>query len=163
GFEAVPLDQVMRAIEGARSLRMVILDACRNNPFVSAMRKTSGAGRDVGRGLARVEPDAATLVAYSAKDGTIASDGDGANSPFATALAAHLVEPGVEVDRVLRLVHDDVLDATGKKQEPFVYGALPGRQSFYFVPPAETAGPKTGGDVPKVVPPVEPPPASTAA
>src|SRR5260221_7276896 len=77
GFEAVPLDQVMSAIEGARTLRLVILDACRNNPFVTAMHKSANAGRGVGRGLARVEPDPSTLVAYSARDGTIAADGNG--------------------------------------------------------------------------------------
>jgi hypothetical protein len=146
GFEAVPVDQVMSAIEGAHSLRMVILDACRNNPFLAGMEKSAGTGRDIGRGLALVEPEQATLVAYSAKAGTIASDGEGANSPFAAALATHLVEPGVEVDKVFRLVRDDVLDATGRKQEPFVYGSLPGRQSFYFVPP--DAGTHSG-DLPR--------------
>jgi hypothetical protein len=153
GFEAVPLDQVRSAIEGANSLRMIILDACRNNPFVAVMQRSAGVGRDIGRGLARVEPDQGTLIAYAAREGTIASDGNGTNSPYASALASHLVEPGVEVDRLFRLVRDDVLDATGKKQEPFVYGSLSGRQSFYFVPPGEA-----GVDVPKVIPKVEPNP-----
>jgi len=141
GFEAVPIDQVMGAIEGARSLRMVILDACRNDPFLATMKRSAGAGRDIGRGLALVEPEQASLVAFAAKAGTIAADGDGADSPFATALAKHLTEPGVEVNKLFRLVRDDVLDATGRKQEPFVYGSLPGRQDFYFRPPAPAASP----------------------
>jgi len=153
GFEAVPVDQVMSAIDGARALRMVILDACRNNPFAVAMQKRSGAGRDIGRGLALIEPAKATLVAYSAKAGTIALDGEGADSPFAAALATHLVEPGVEVDKLFRLVRDDVLEATGNKQEPFVYGSLPGRQSFYFVPPGPGGN---GGEQGKPAP--NPPP-----
>jgi uncharacterized caspase-like protein/SH3-like domain-containing protein len=157
GFEAVAADQVMRAIEGARSLRMLILDACRNNPFIAAMKRSASGGRDIGRGLAAVEPTQATLVAYSAKAGTIASDGNGADSPFATALAAHLVEPGVEVDKVFRLVRDDVLDATGNQQEPFVYGSLPGRQSFYFVPP------KGGAPGPDQALPVGSPPGAGTA
>jgi uncharacterized caspase-like protein len=75
-LEAVPISQVMRAIDGARLLRLVILDACRNNPFSAAMKRTAGEGRDIGRGFARIEPDRGTLVVYSAKEGTIAADGD---------------------------------------------------------------------------------------
>ena len=96
------------------------------------MERTAGEGRDIGRGLARIEPSRGTVVVYSAKEGTIAADGEGADSPFASALAQHLTDPGVEVDKLFRLVRDDVLDATGNKQEPFVYGSLPGRQDFYF-------------------------------
>jgi tetratricopeptide (TPR) repeat protein len=133
-FEAVPIGQVMSAIDGAHQLRMVILDACRRNPFAVTLKRTAGESRDVGRGLARIEPTRGTEVVFSAKEGTIAADGDGADSPFATALARHLIEPGVEVDKLFRLVRDDVLDATGNEQEPFVYGSLPGRQDFFFRP-----------------------------
>ena len=81
------------------------------------------------------------------RTGRIAQDGDGANSPFAAAPAQHLTEPGVEVGKLFRLVRDDVLDATGKKQEPFVYGSLPGRQDFYFQPLARAGGtPSEGSD-----------------
>jgi hypothetical protein len=131
-FEAVPLDQVMRAIDGAHLLRVVILDACRKDPFATTMRQTGAESRAIGRGLARIEPARGTLVVYSAKEGTIAADGDGPDSPFATALAQHLTEAGIEADKMFRLVRDDVLDATGNKQEPFMYGSLPGRQNFYF-------------------------------
>jgi uncharacterized caspase-like protein len=133
----------MSAIEGAHALRLVILDACRNNPFATTIKRTAGAGRDVGRGLARVEPTQATLVAYSAKDGSIAQDGDGADSPYAVALAKHLTEPGVEVDKLFRLVRDDVEAATGKNQAPFVYGSLPGHEDFYFRPPPAVTGSPT--------------------
>jgi hypothetical protein len=132
-LEAVPSGQVMHAIDGAHQLRVVILDACRDNPFADKMKRT-GEGRNVGRGLARIEPARGTMVLYAAKEGTIAADGDGADSPFATALAKHLTEPGIEVDKMFRLVIDDVFDATGNKQEPFMYGSLPGRQDFYFRP-----------------------------
>ncbi|MFO1183518.1 MAG: SUMF1/EgtB/PvdO family nonheme iron enzyme [Bauldia sp.] len=138
-FEAIPLDQVLAAIEGARGLRMVILDACRNNPFAQTMTRSGGPGRDIGRGLAVVEPTRATLVAYAAKAGTIAADGTGANSPYASSLAKRIAEPGVEVNKLFRLVRDDVLEATGQKQEPFTYGSLPGRQDFYFRPPQVAA------------------------
>ena len=129
-FEAVSLDQVLLAVEGAQNLRLVILDACRDNPFAPTMRRTV-ANRSVGRGLARVEPEGATLVVYAAKDGQVAQDGDGANSPFATALAKHIETPGLEINFLFRKVRDDVLTATGRRQEPFVYGSLPASE-FYF-------------------------------
>jgi uncharacterized caspase-like protein len=127
-LEAVPSGQVMHAIDGAHQLRVMILDACRDNPFADTMKRT-GEGRNVGRGLARIEPARGTLVFYAAKEGTIAADGDGVDSPFATALAKHLTEPGIEVEKMFRLVIDDVFDATANKQEPFMYGSLPGHRN----------------------------------
>jgi protein-disulfide isomerase len=134
GLEAVPLEQVTSAIEGARAFRLVILDACRDNPFVTTIKRSGAGGRDVARGLGRVEPAEATLVAFSAKDGSIASDGDGADSPYALALAKHLTEPGIEVSKMFRLVYDDVQDATGKNQQPVLYGSVSGRHDFFFRP-----------------------------
>jgi uncharacterized caspase-like protein len=129
--EAVPLDRVLSSVENARKLRLVILDACRDNPFVNQMRR-SIATRSVGRGLGNVEPDGGVLVAYAAKHGQVAFDGDGRNSPFATALVKRLVTPNLEISMLFRMVRDDVLNATAKKQEPFVYGSLPG-EALYFV------------------------------
>jgi len=129
--EAVSLDQIMGYAQGSRKLRMVLLDACRENPFIAKMARRD-ASRSVGRGLARVEPEGGTLVAFAAKDGQIAHDGSGTNSPFVAALVKHLPTPGVEINRLFRLVRDDVLAATGRKQEPFVYGSLPGEE-FFFV------------------------------
>src|SRR5260370_5993468 len=94
GFEAVPLEQVLNAAERARKLRFVILDACRDNPFANRMKRTlTVASRSVSRGLAAVEPEAGTLVVYAAKDGETALDGDGSNSPFATAFVTNLQKP----------------------------------------------------------------------
>jgi Caspase domain len=132
--EAVSLDRMMSAIESARQLRLVILDACRNNPFVPAMKR-SLANRAIGRGLARVEPDAGTLVVYAAAHGQVAADGEGTNSPFATSLVRRLAQPGLEVRRLFDIVRDDVMDATAKEQQPFAYGSLSGRQDFYFIAP----------------------------
>jgi uncharacterized caspase-like protein len=132
-FEAIPLERVMAAVQGARQLRMVLLDACRDNPFAGQMRR-SIATRSVSRGLGRVEPNAGTLVVYSAKDGEVALDGEGdANSPFATAFARYLTTPGLEVRRLFDLVRDDVLEMTDNRQQPFAYGSISGRQDFYFV------------------------------
>jgi hypothetical protein len=129
-FEAVPLEQVLTSIEGAKKLRLVILDACRDNPFTQQMTR-SVASRSVGRGLARIEPDGGTLVAYAAKHGQVAQDGEGENSPFVSALVKHIGTPGTEINFLFRKVRDDVLAATGRMQEPFVYGSLPG-ENFYF-------------------------------
>jgi hypothetical protein len=131
-LEAVPLNQVLRSVERARKLRLVLLDACRDNPFVGQMRRTL-ATRSVGRGLASVEPEAGTLVVYAAKHGETALDGDGANSPFATAFVRNIATPGLEVRRLFDLVRDDVLDATQRQQQPYSYGSLPGREDYYFL------------------------------
>ena len=130
-FEAVSLPLVLRSVERAKRLRIVVLDACRNNPFSSRMK---GASRAIGRGLARIEPDSDTLVAYAAKDGTTAADGETGNSPFAKAFSAEILVPGQEVQFVFRRVRDDVLAATERRQEPFVYGSLSGA-AFYFLGP----------------------------
>ncbi|PJG50450.1 caspase (peptidase) [Bradyrhizobium forestalis] len=124
--EALSLDRVLVAVEPAKQLRLVILDACRDNPFGKRMKRTI-ASRGIGRGLAQVEPTSPnTLIAYSAKAGFTAQDGDGANSPFTVALSKHLTTPGLDVRRAFGFVRDDVLKSTGNKQEPFVYGSLGG-------------------------------------
>ena len=132
-FEAVSLDLVLHTVEGASELRLVILDACRDNPFLSKMQ-SAGATRSLGRGLARVEPAVETLVAYAAKEGTVASDGNGRNSPYSEALLAFLEEPGLEVGLMFRKVRDAVLGATGGRQEPFVYGSLSAKGAYLKSP-----------------------------
>jgi hypothetical protein len=134
--EATRLDTALLMAESAR-MRIIILDACRNNPFAASMQRTV-ASRAVGRGLAQIEPTGETLVVYAAKAGSTAADGEGANSPFAEALAKRLPQPGLEISLLFRAVRDDVLAKTGRTQEPFTYGSLSG-QAFYFRPVAQTA------------------------
>lgn len=110
--EAVNLGSVMMQVSNTKSLGLVILDACRNNPFAAKMRR-SLALRAVDRsGLGRIEPVGNVLVAYAARDGTTALDGDGRNSPFTTALLHNIEAPGVEVTFMFRNVRDDVMQAT---------------------------------------------------
>ena len=124
--ETVSLDRLLQVMEPAKRLRLVILDACRDNPFINSMKRTM-AGRGTGRGLARVEPATTdTLIAFAAKAGLTAADGDSTHSPFTRALLQHLVTPGLDVRLALGRVRDDVMKATSKKQEPFVYGSLGG-------------------------------------
>ena len=129
-FETVPLELVSRAVERARELALVILDACRENPFAAWMQR-AGATRAIGRGLARIEPSGETLVAYAAKEGTVAADGLGRNSPYSAALLQYLEEPGLEVGLMFRKVRDAVLAATGGAQEPFVYGSLSSEGTYF--------------------------------
>ena len=149
-FEAMPLDQIMTAIDGAKKLKLVVLDACRDNPFagtevasaaVAPVSVASGtedatrslATRSVGRGLGEIKVQGASLVVYAAKHGQTALDGEGENSPFAVAVVQRLATPGVEINKLFRLVRDDVMEATAGRQEPYTYGSLPGREDFFFV------------------------------
>jgi uncharacterized caspase-like protein len=131
-FETVSMGRAMASVEGAKRLRLIVLDACRNNPFLSQMRRT-GVARSIGRGLALIEPEAGSLVVYAAKHGETAADGDDLNSPFAAALAKRISTPGIEVRRLFDLVRDDVLASTNRRQQPFSYGSLSGSEDFYFV------------------------------
>ena len=141
-FEAVPLDLLSRAVERASGLRLIILDACRDNPFVAAMQR-AGATRSIGRGLARVEPSGETLVAYAAKEGTVAADGEGRNSPYTSALLAYLEQPGLEVGLMFRKVRDAVVASTGGRQEPFVYGSLSSKGAYLAALPEPEPAPPT--------------------
>jgi tetratricopeptide (TPR) repeat protein len=145
-FEAVPLDQVLAAVETARKLKLVVLDACRDNPFsprktvapevAATSASTAGAkitSRSIGRGLAEVKTAGGTLVVFAAKNGQVALDGDGDNSPFAVAMLQRVATPGVEINKLFRLVRDDVMEATAGRQEPYTYGSLPGKEDFFFV------------------------------
>ena len=136
--EAFSLDRVLLAIEPAKQLRLVILDACRDNPFAKTMKRTV-ASRAIGQGLAKVEPTSPNmLIAYSAKAGSTALDGDAKNSPFTMALAKHLTTPGLDVRRAFGFVRDEVLKTTSYRQEPFVYGSL-GGEDVPLVPVKATA------------------------
>jgi uncharacterized caspase-like protein len=131
--ETVSLDRVIRALDSVKRLKLVILDACRDNPFAMTMKR-SVASRSIGRGLGKIEPAMSdTLIAYAAKAGAVASDGDGQNSPFATALVKYIAEPGLDLRLAFGRVRDDVLKSTSNRQEPFVYGSL-GGETIALVP-----------------------------
>jgi uncharacterized caspase-like protein len=142
--EAVPLDRFLSAIESARRLRLVILDACRDNPFVKKIRRTI-ATRAIGQGLAKIDVTSTdTLIAFAAKAGSVATDGEGAHSPFTSALLKHLPTPGLDVRIMFGRVRDDVFTSTARRQEPFVYGSL-GGSDVTLVPaaPAATGDPRS--------------------
>lgn len=137
--EAISLDRVLQAVDSAKKLRLIILDACRDNPFTKTMKRALSS-RAISRGLVGIEPAKPnTLIAFAAKAGSTASDGDGRNSPFTKALLRHLTTPGLDVRIALGRVRDEVLTATNDKQEPFVYGSL-GGGDVSLVPPSLDAG-----------------------
>ncbi|MFZ5690346.1 MAG: caspase family protein [Pseudomonadota bacterium] len=139
--EALSLDRVMRAIEPARRLRLVILDACRDNPFVRTMQR-SVSTRNVTGGLAKVDPVSTdTLIAFATRPGATADDGAGDNSPFAAALVKNLAVPGRDIRIALGHVRDDVVRATGSRQEPFVAGSLGGAEVALVPDAAKPAEP----------------------
>ncbi|MGX4769543.1 caspase family protein [Bradyrhizobium guangdongense] len=131
--QAVALEQVIAAVGAARKVRLVMLDACRDNPFAPTMQRTLSL-KLVDKGFSNIEPGAGFMVVYAAKHGETAIDGEGsADSPFATALARDIKEPRVEIRKLFDIVRDDVWAATRHEQQPFTYGSPPGREDFYFM------------------------------
>ncbi|HKO08500.1 MAG TPA: caspase family protein [Alphaproteobacteria bacterium] len=134
-FELVEADLVLKVMEGANSkLNLVILDACRNNPF-------GGRGlRDVGGGLAQMKAPRGTLISYATQPGNVASDGGpgSRDSPYALALAETLKIPGLELLETFNKVGVVVDRQTSGVQRPWV-ASSPIEGSFYFVPPAAPA------------------------
>jgi hypothetical protein len=161
--EAVSLQSVMMQVSSTTSLGLVILDACRNNPFAVKMNRSLAVRAAVSGGLGRIEPVGNVLVAYAARDGTTARDGDRRNSPFTAALLRHIETPGVEVTFVFRNVRDDVMEATRNEQQPFVYGSL-SRQAIYLagLPPLNSASTTQANAMPAVAAPASPALATSA-
>jgi len=154
-YEAVPLDLVRDTVSGARTLRLVFVDACRDNPFLDRMEFAAGSRRSIGeRGLARIdETRPGEVVFFAAKERTTAADGEGGHSPFASALIRDIPQP-LELNLLIRTVSDDVATATNNAQLPYAYQSLT-KQQFYFVPP--TGGGSTVSPAPVAAPvPLDP-------
>lgn len=152
--QSISLKQLLTTVERARKMRIVILDSCRNNPLgdlldVSAQQDGSvgtGTVSRSGGGLAAADPDRGTLVAFAAKDGQVALDGTGRNSPYASALMQKMTVPGLEISLMFRQVRDLVLRETANLQEPHTYGSLTGIP-FYLAGAAEGQQGLTGATI----------------
>lgn len=143
--QSISLRQLLASVEHARKMRIVILDSCRDNPLGDAIdlaastpapAQTTDQATRGGGGLAPARPDRGTLVAFAARDGQVALDGTGANSPYAQALISKMAEPGLEISLMFRQVRDMVLQETNNLQEPHTYGSLTGIP-FYLAGAAE--------------------------
>jgi uncharacterized caspase-like protein len=130
-IEGVPARDVLATMEYANTrMNMVILDACRNNPFARSFRSGT-------QGLARMDAPKGTLIAYSTSPGNVASDGRGANSPYTEALVSNMRTPGLAVEQMFKNVRIDVLNATKDAQTPWESSSLTG--DFYFSGTAKPA------------------------
>src|SRR5919106_2870895 len=136
-FEAVSVNVVLDLMEQTTPLRLLFLDACRDNPLARSLSSVARGG--VGRGLARMDNRAGTLIAFATEPDKVALDGDGEHSPFALALLEHIETPGLEVRQMLSRVRATVIANTDGEQLPLDTSALV--KDFYFIPPAPPAPP----------------------
>ncbi|MCF8199698.1 MAG: caspase family protein, partial [Sulfuritalea sp.] len=120
--EAVDVDQLLDKLSPAR-LSMVILDACRNNPFE---RRFRGGGR----GLAQINAPAGTLIAYATAPGKVAADGEGRNGLYTSELLAAMDVPGIKIEDVFKRVRANVVRKSGEAQTPWESSSLTG--DFFF-------------------------------
>jgi formylglycine-generating enzyme required for sulfatase activity len=152
-YEALSLDLFLGEVSQARKLGIILLDACRNNPFVDRLTRSVVIGSSRGpasAGLARVDSvPRNTLVAMATKADQTAEDGSGNHSPFAKALIENLQKPGLELSLFFRSVRDSVLRETNNQQEPYIFSSL-GAEPFYFRPRPPNRPPVIGA-----IPPLE--------
>ena len=126
-YQMVAIDDVRAALERASGVKIMILDACRNNPLADRLaRNMANLNRAVGnvRGLARVDKTQGMVVAYATAADDVAQDGSGRNSPFTTALLKRMQEPGIEIEMMFRRVTADVNAQTFGRQRPETYISL---------------------------------------
>jgi tetratricopeptide (TPR) repeat protein len=131
----ISLQDVISDLQGASQVRILMVDACRDNEAVqqlaSSLPKTRAAA--FSRGLAKVDVDG-TLVAFATQANRVAADGDGRNSPFAAALLKHLPTPGIELRTLMTRVRADVVQSTEGKQRPEVWDSMVGEFAFKSEP-----------------------------
>jgi len=125
-YEAIDAGRVLGKMEDAgNGLNIIILDACRDNPFARSFRTSD-------KGLARMDAPTGSILAYATAPGSIAADGTGRNGLYTSKLLKHMATPGLEIGRVFRKVRIDVLRSSQKKQVPWESSSLIGE--FYFNP-----------------------------
>jgi hypothetical protein len=138
--DAIPLDQIVKEMESSAKVTLVLLDACRNNPFIDRLKQAMPDSRSVAvsRGLAPINVDAVdTMIAYATSANQTAADGAGEHSPFTQALLDNMMTPGLEVSLVMKRVVQQVRAATLRQQNPEVLSRM--ASEFYFVPGTKLA------------------------
>jgi len=138
---AINIDLTLDQTMGDAKVKLVFLDACRDNPFANNIKATSTRSVTVDKGLAEMRSGEGTLIAFATSPGKTALDGtDGQNSPFTKALIAHITQPGVEIQQAMTEVRAQVNDETNKNQLPWGHTNLTG--AVYLNPvaaPTQTA------------------------
>ncbi|MCV0396085.1 MAG: caspase family protein [Rhizobiaceae bacterium] len=129
-FDAVPLKDIIGMMERNAKTTIVLLDSCRDNPLRASFPRSQTRAVALQRGLAPEFGSAGTFIAFSAQPGAVSYDGDGSNSPFATALLDHMKQPGLDIRLMMADVRQQVIEATDGKQIPWENSALSGRFSI---------------------------------
>ncbi len=153
-FNAVKMDLISRQLDRESKVKIIMLDACRDNPFEKELTRSMGKTRStaVKKGLAEINTAGGTLIAFATDPGSVALDGDGKHSPFTTALLKHIETPGIEIGLMMRRVTKDVFESTGERQRPWTNASLTGE---LYLKEGETAGITPA-------PPAVPPPSSAS-
>jgi TPR repeat protein len=162
-FEAIRLETVLAVVGDARKLKLVIVDACRNNPLSDKIALRAGVTRQWTRGLSVVATKGDMMVAYAARAGTVALDGTGKHSPFAEALLKHMPTPGLDIYRMFGKVRETVLAATDQQQEPVVFGGAGGESIALVSAPTPPPPPKVVAPSGLLTLPPAPPPRTPKA
>jgi uncharacterized caspase-like protein len=130
-FETVAVENVRAALDRSNGIKIMILDACRNNPIAEKLAKLAGAAtsspmpaNERSRGLERIDKTQGLIVAYATGADEVALDGQARNSPFTTAFLKRLNEPGLEIEMMFRRIANDVNVATDGRQRPETYVSL---------------------------------------
>ena len=132
-YDAVPLGKVINAVEGTRAAaKIIILDACRNNPFYRRWRPSARGVTTRGLAAPLTSGSGGTLIAFATAPGMVAADGIGnsSNSPFTTHLLKHIKTPNLDVYRLFRRVREDVARVTSNEQIPWVSESLTGEDLY---------------------------------
>ena len=140
---SIRMQSILSTLENRAGTRIVILDACRNNPFLRDLGASRSA--DASRGLFKMDAGIGSFIAYSTEPGNVAADGAGRNSPFTTALLKHIAEPK-DIHAIMRSVRADVIEASGRRQIPWENSALIDEVFLTAVAPT------TGADITRQVP-----------
>jgi uncharacterized protein len=161
-FNTINLSDIQQEMEGSGRANIIILDACRNNPFTEKLSR-GGRGATT-RGLGRIDATGeGSLIVYSTQPNNVALDGAGRNSPFTEALLKYVGTPGLEVRQMISKVRGDVLQATDRRQTPWDSSSLVGDVYLAGAPAAVVASPPQPPAVQNPAPAPAPPPAPVAA
>ena len=149
--QTMPLDLILNHLKQNSRVQLIFLDACRNNPFNAQKFWMAEKLEPVGatRGLARIDSDLGSLIAFSTEPGQVALDGEGALSPYSESFIKRASEPNKEIRQVLTDVRRDVIAMTNGKQVPWENSSL--MDSFYFIPapPPPSVEPMQQASVPE--------------
>ena len=154
----VPMPLVMQQLSRGSRVNIVLLDACRDNPFSKDLSRTLGtrSASALGRGLSRIQSASGTFIAFATQPDNVAQDGDGRNSPFTRALLDNIEKPDLTLSDLMIEVRNSVMHDTNGKQVPWDSSSLTGRFSFR-IEGTVTIGPQGGVAIAPQQAPTPPP------